>query len=66
MKQNLRFGLKSISFNIVTLYILDSMLMGLFFCKKKEIIDFEESKFSERFGECSVFLHQISKDPIVI
>ena len=29
--------------------------MGPFFRTKNEKIDFEEKKFNERFGECSVF-----------
>ena len=64
IKCNLRFGLKYIPSKIVTLYILDSMLMGLFFCTKKEIIYFEENKFFDAFVECLGFF--TSKDPIML
>ena len=33
------------------------MLTDQLFCTKNEKIDFEEKKFSERFGERSRFLH---------
>ena len=41
---------------LVTLYIEDSTLFGLFFCfvEKTKKNDFEENKFNEKF-----FLHQI-------
>ena len=44
------------------LYIWHLMLLGPFFCAKKEI-NFEENKFNERFGECSFFT---SKDPLTL
>ena len=44
------------------LYIWHLTLLGPFFCTKNEKNDFEEKKFNERFGECSIF--STSKDPI--
>ena len=37
--------------------------MGPFFCTKNEKIDFEESQFNVRFGECSFFT---SKDTLTL
>ena len=54
---NFNYWLNYVSTQLLTLYIQHLTLLGPFFCTKNKKLDFEENKFNERFGDCSVFLH---------
>ena len=51
------------SFNLLSYFIHMRLNVNPFFCTKNQKIDFEEKKFSERFGECLVYF--TSKDPLM-